>query len=242
LWGQGGHQLTLSAQAAVALFGDSAKHVSTGLHQQFGRAGVLARDLFGVVYEENLSGGGPVDASRSDFCIEGTARSGLVAELEDKREALEDASKFVAAASKRVADTEAALAEARAWSKEPEKKLPSLGVDQFVREMEATNTVRVARIKTHLEARLERLQGERARLVTFENKLKTKLKRLEDLIEQGAHDPAGNPVASANEFGPGSVWYTVRGLKPLSWVEDAGTVLGLCALGCVCFTRLLALE
>ena len=87
-------------QSAIAVFGDPAKHVSTGLHQQFGRPGVLAKDVFGVVYEENLSGGGPVDASRFDFVIEGTARSNLIAELEDKREALEDACKFVAAATK----------------------------------------------------------------------------------------------------------------------------------------------
>ena len=47
-----------------------------------------------------ITKGGPVDASRFDFAIEGTARSNLIAELEDKREALEDASKFVMAAAK----------------------------------------------------------------------------------------------------------------------------------------------
>jgi len=152
-----------------------------------------------------------------------------------------------------VADTEQALAETSAWSKEPGKKVPSLGADQFVRDMEgsrkplfkltpptAANTVRVARIKTHLEARHERLVGEKARLLAFEGKLKTKIKRLEDLIEQGAHDPAGNPVASANEFGPGSVWYTVRGLASQSWLEETSAVLVLTALGAATFSKLLA--
>jgi len=235
-------QAYFSVHAAIAALGDSTKHVSTGLHQQFGRPGVLAKDVFGVLYEENLSGGGPVDASRHDFCIEGTARSTLLAELEDKREALEDASKFVVAASKRVAATEQALAEANAWSKEPGKKVPSLGVDPFVRDMEAANTIRVARIKTHLEGRLERLVAERAKLLTFEQKLQTKIKLLEDKIAQSAVDPAGNPVAPASEFGPSSVWYTVRGLAPRSWMEEVGAVWVLAGLGMATFTKLLAMR
>ena len=228
-------------QASVAAVGDPTKHLSTSVHQSFGRPAVMKRDAFGNSFEENVSGDGPTHASANDYVVEGVSRARLTADLERKRDALEDVSKFLAAAEKRVALTQQALAEAKAWASQPERIMPSLRKDEYVRDLEATNTVRVARIKAHLETRLDRELQERAAAMQFEHRLRGKIAQLEQRLEQGSVDPAGNPVVPPHEFGPGSVWYTIRGVASAARSEETAAVCFAAALGASVFTKAMSL-
>lgn len=226
-----------AAQAMISSVGEADKHVSTGVHQPYGRGATQRRDAFGNRYQTHVSS----EHGTRGFSVEGAARSALVQELQDKRESLEDMARFRKAAEKRVHDTELALQETLAWSKQTMKQIPHLNTaDQFVREMEATNSVRVARIKAHLEEKLAGVKLERSRVETMEQMLRAKIAKVEGELEMGSLDPAGNVVVAASEFGPQSVWYTIRGVVPANQREETVGVFLLGALGVTAFTKSLA--
>jgi hypothetical protein len=230
-------------QTAIAVVGDANHHVSTGFHQSFGRSSLIKTDTFGNRYEMNISGDGPVYASANDFSVEGVARAKKDELRDAKICALEDVQKFRIFAEKRKAATIAALNEAKAWAQNAQERIPTLKTDEFVREVEASNTVRLARLKTHLESRLDKDETERLRIVQVENRLEAEIAKLDTDLMQSSIDPAGNKVIPPHEFGVASVWYTVRGISDSPQrMEELIATLCSCCLGVVFFTKALTLA
>lgn len=222
-------------QAVVSFIGQPTKHVSTGAHQKFGKTYAIKRDSFGNFYKAYLAAG-----DSTSFSIEGSTRSSMAQELEEKREALDDACKFLKAAEKSMGDTDLALQETLNWSKQAQKNVPHLTDNNFVREMEATNSVRVARIKSHLQSKLDRAKIERTRIAAFTQKLRSQIAHLEEILESNSVDPSGNLIVPASTFGPASVWYTIRGIAPNSKMEESLVVVLLSVLGMSSYVKALA--
>ena len=195
--------------------------------------GVYGRTRSGNEAEEFLSGAGPIRASRNDFIIEGSERDALLEQVSKKNAALEDLETFMTGADDEARRLTQAKMEAGAWKDESQRKIPSMGNDQEVMDMEAATSVRVAAIERHLETRLDKVTASKERLGHQRDMILREIQGLEDALDIGAMGPGGETVVAATEFGPNSQWYSIRGVK--GSLEEKVGVLILVVLGFASF-------